>query len=176
MSRLEPYKKVELVVDVFNEHKDLNLIIVGEGTEKERLEQMAGENIKFLGRMNDQELAKLYSEAEALIMPQEEDFGYAALEAQFFGRPVIAYGKGGAVETVIDAKTGIFFDKQTEESLAQALERFKRISYNLRCQTKVGGKINVQRFGKVGFVNSIKGLIISKLKCQMSNPQLKTQN
>ncbi|MDH7476427.1 MAG: glycosyltransferase [Microgenomates group bacterium] len=146
VSRLEPYKKVDLAVNVFNKRKDLNLIIVGEGTEKEKLKQIAGENIKFLGKATNEELAKLYSEAEALIMPQEEDFGYVALEAQFFGCPVIAFKKGGAVETVSEGKTGIFFDHQNEKSLSQALERFKTMSYNLRYQTVKTGRENTENF------------------------------
>jgi len=110
VSRLEPYKQVELAVKVFNKRPNHKLIIVGEGSEKTKLKNMAKKNIAFVSHLTDKELAKLYVSAEGLIMPQEEDFGYVSLEAQFFGCPVISYKKGGAKETVVDKTTGIFFE------------------------------------------------------------------
>ncbi len=111
ISRLEPYKKVDLVVKVFNKLKDV-LVIVGEGSQEKKLKKMAGKSVVFLSKLSDVELGSFYTNAQALIMPQEEDFGYVSLEAQFFGCPVIAYKRGGATETVIDGKTGIFFNRQ----------------------------------------------------------------
>jgi len=95
VSRLESYKRVDLAIDVFNENGE-TLVIVGEGTEIKKLKRRASSNIYFFSQLSDQELGWLYANAQALIMPQEEDFGYTALEAQFFGCPVIAYKKGGA--------------------------------------------------------------------------------
>ncbi len=114
VSRLEPYKKIDLAVKVFNRLKD-NLIIVGEGSEENNLRRISGKNIIFLSKLTDQDLALLYSNAEALIMPQEEDFGLVSLEAQFFGCPMISYKKGGALETVTEGKTGIFSKEQSEK-------------------------------------------------------------
>ena len=156
VSRLEPYKKVDLVVQSFNRLKS-NLIIVGEGTEKNKLEQMTGNNITFLSKLSDVELGNLYSNAQALIMPQEEDLGYVSIEAQFFGCPIIAYIKGGASETVVNGKTGIFFSNQNEKSLRKAIERFDKIKYNLRKELmKFRGKnlegFDVKKF-KVKFNN-----------------------
>lgn len=153
VSRLEPYKKVDLVIKVFNK---LNkpLIIVGEGSEEKKLKKMAGKSIIFLSKQSDVELGSLYTNAQALIMPQEEDFGLVSLEAQFFGCPVIAYGKGGATETVIDGKTGIFFNRQKEINLVEAIERFSKIKYNLNNKTKKYGMQNIERFGKEKFVGS----------------------
>jgi glycosyltransferase involved in cell wall biosynthesis len=115
---------------------------------------MAGKNIIFLSRLSDVELSNLYTNVKALIMPQEEDFGYAALEAQHFGCPIIAYKKGGATETVIDGKTGIFFLSQTEKSLIQTIERFDKIGYNLRKNVKLFGMQNLKKFSKNFFIDN----------------------
>ncbi len=151
VSRLEPYKKIDLAINVFNK-LNKKLIIVGKGSRSDELKQLAGDNITFLSGLSDAELGDLYSNAQALIMPQEEDFGYIALEAQFFGCPVIAYKKGGAKETIIDGKTGIFFTDQTGQSLKRAVERFDKIKYNLRKNTAKFGIINIDKFSKEKFI------------------------
>ena len=158
VSRLEQYKKVGLVVKVFNKLNDI-LIVVGEGTEGTKLKKMMGKNIILLSKLSDVELGIFYSNAQALIMPQEEDFGYVSLEAQFFGCPVIAYKKGGVTETVIDGKTGIFFNRQEEVSLRRAIERFSRIEYNLRKNVLEFGLVNIDRFSKKKFIDKFKQLI-----------------
>lgn len=167
VSRLEQYKKVDLAIKVFNK---LNkpLVIVGEGSQEERLKQIAGKNINFLSKLTDAELGSLYSNAQALIMTQEEDFGYVSLEAQFFGCPVIAYKKGGAVETVDYGKTGIFFLPQTESGLRRAIERFGKIKYNLRNRTTRFGISNIEKFDKKVFEKKFSNIInqISKSKDQ----------
>lgn len=129
VSRLEPYKKIDLAIKVFNKRKE-TLVIVGKGTELQTLKKLAGNTIVFLQDVSDENLAWLYSNAKAYIMPQEEDFGYASIEAQFFGCPVVAFGKGGALETVLEGKTGLFFEHQTETSLHNALERLEAAFYN----------------------------------------------
>jgi len=145
VSRLEQYKKIDLAIKLFNKLNKL-LVIVGEGSQEDRLKQLAGKNITFLSKLSDVELGSLYSNAQALVMPQEEDFGYGSLEAQFFGCPLIAYKKGGAVETVVEGKTGIFFLPQTESGLRRAIERFDKIKYNLRNRTTKFGTRNIERF------------------------------
>jgi glycosyltransferase involved in cell wall biosynthesis len=147
VSRLEPYKKVDLVIKVFNKLDDV-LIIIGEGTEEKKLKNMAGKKIIFLSKLSDDELGIFYSNAQALIIPQEEDFGYVSIEAQFFGCPVIAYKKGGATETIRDGKTGIFFANQNERSLRKAIERFNKIKYNLKKSVLKFGLKNMERFDK----------------------------
>jgi len=159
VSRLEPYKKVDLVINAFNKKPNLNLIIVGQGSEEKRLKQMAKKNITFLPYLSDSELGQLYASAEALVMPQEEDFGYVSLEAQFFGCPVIAYRKGGGEETVIENITGIFFNDQNQESLVVALERFGKLSYNLKQSTKVNGPKQGQKFNRGNFEKKFLDLI-----------------
>lgn len=159
VSRLESYKKVDLVIKVFNNRKE-NLVIVGEGSEETKLKKIARRHIVFLKKLTDEELAYLYSNASALIMPQEEDFGYVSLEAQFFGTPVLAYKKGGATETVSDGKTGLFFEDQTESSLNQLIDQFNQISNRLKRQTLKMGLANVKKFDKIYFTDQFKKLMI----------------
>lgn len=131
VGRLVKYKKVDLLVATFNELK-LPLVIVGVGSELNKLKFKAKSNIKFLGQISDQELAKVYQNALGFLMPQEEDFGITSVEAQSFGVPVIAYKKGGVLDTVIDGKTGIFFNEQNKASLSSAIAKFDNLSFNRR--------------------------------------------
>jgi glycosyltransferase involved in cell wall biosynthesis len=128
-SRLEPYKKIETVIEAFNE-LDKTLKIAGTGTDLERLKAMAGANIEFLGRVTDEELRKYYSEAQAFIFPAEEDAGIMPLEAQACGTPVVALGKGGALETIKQGITGEFFSEQSAESLRAVVNNFDSSKYN----------------------------------------------
>lgn len=146
VSRLEPYKKVDLVIETFNKMPHKNLVIVGSGTQKAYLNNFANKNIKFFEDISDEELGFLYSKAEALIMPQEEDFGYVSIEAQYFGCPVLSYGKGGATETVVSGKTGVFFNKQTVESLSNAIAEFAPGKYNLKGSSDYLKKFSAQKF------------------------------
>jgi len=120
---LNPYKRVDVAVEAFN-RLGMPLVVIGDGPEQEILQERAADNVTFLGKVPDDEIASWYSRCRAFVMPQEEDFGIAPLEAQACGRPVIAYHAGGALETVVDGGTGIFFDAQTPESLIEALGRF----------------------------------------------------
>ncbi len=158
VSRLEPYKRVDIAVQTFNRLGTL-LVIVGQGSEEKRLKSAARKNVQFIPYVSDNELAFLYSHATALIMPQEEDFGYVSLEAQFFGCPVVAYDKGGAKETVVDGQTGLFFSEQSVPSLGEALERFKLMSYNLKASTKKYGCNQVALFSKKKFSDQFSQVI-----------------
>lgn len=124
--RLAPYKRVDMVIEAFKK-LDKKLKIFGDGVDLERLKVIAAgsKNIEFLGRVNDEEKTELYRKCQAFINPQEEDFGITVVEAMASGRPVVAYKKGGAMETVIEGKTGIFFKEQTAESLVEAINQFK---------------------------------------------------
>ena len=128
-SRIEPYKKIELVIRAFND-LGLPLKVAGSGTDSGRLRKLARSNIEFLGRISDEELRQRYSEALAFIFPAEEDAGIMPLEAQSCGTPVIAYRAGGALETVKESITGEFFSQQTPEALKTKLETFDPKKYN----------------------------------------------
>jgi glycosyltransferase involved in cell wall biosynthesis len=129
VSRLVPYKKVELAVKSFNQLK-LPLKVIGKGSLKAKLQRMAESNIEFLGQVTDKQLVNYYHNCRALVMPQEEDFGIVSLEAQAAGRPVIAYAEGGAADTVVVNKTGILFKTQTVSALVSAVESFKKKTFS----------------------------------------------
>ncbi len=123
VSRLIPYKRIDLAVEAFN-MLGLPLRIIGDGRDRARLEAMANANIEFLGRLPDQQVGEYLSQCRAFVFPGEEDFGIAPLEAQAAGRPVIAYAGGGALETVVEGVTGLFFRQSAAESLAEAVSIF----------------------------------------------------
>lgn len=145
VSRLVPYKKVDLAIRVFNK-LNLPLIIVGTGSEEKKLKRLAGKNIEFTGQVTDEKLIKYYLGARALIMPQEEDFGLVAVEAQGFGVPVIAFRKGGSVDTVIDGKTGFLFDNQTVHSLENIVKKFDKWHFNKEELVTNAGRFSKKRF------------------------------
>ncbi len=124
VSRLVPYKRLDLAVHAFTQ-LGLPLHIIGAGREEQRLKRMAGKNVKFLGRLSDAEVRQHLARCRALIFPGEEDFGLTLVEAQASGRPVIAYGAGGALASVADGVTGTFFHEQTPEALAEAVRGFR---------------------------------------------------
>lgn len=129
VSRLVPYKKIDLAIKVFNK-LGLPLKIVGTGIEENRLKRMAKSNIELLGYLTDKELVEYYKGCRAFIFPGIEDFGLTVIEAQSFGKSVIAFRAGGAQESIIDGKTGIFFEVQSEKSLEDTILKFQKISFN----------------------------------------------
>ena len=143
--RFEPYKRLDLVIDTFND-LGLPLVVSGSGSEFDKYKHRKYSNIKFIEKPTDTELSKLYSNAKVFLMPQEEDFGITSVEVQSFGVPVIAYRKGGALDTVIDGKTGVFFDNQNNESLKQAIAKFDKIVFNHKYLIN-----NVKNFSKETF-------------------------
>ncbi|VAX22050.1 Glycosyltransferase [hydrothermal vent metagenome] len=131
VSAFAPYKKIDLAIKVFNE-RDERLLIVGDGEDRARLKAMAGPTIQFEKPVSRERLRELYSNATALIYPGEEDFGIIPVEAMACGTPVIAYGRGGALETVVPLRdsftekpTGVYFDSQTVDSLSAAIDKFE---------------------------------------------------
>lgn len=155
VSAFVPYKKVDLVIETFNS-LDRPLMIVGGGPMEEIYRALRrSPRINFLGAVPDRELKILMNEAKALIFPTEEDFGIVPLEAQACGTPVIAYGKGGALESV---KTGLFFDDQTPESLKEAVLRFESLDFD---RTQIPAKIS--GFGKETFKQRVKAFADAQL-------------
>ena len=131
VSRFVPYKRIDLAVQACKE-LGKKLVIIGDGTERQKLEDIAksADNIVFLGKQPDEVVKKYMSECKALLFPGLEDFGIVPVEAQACGRPVIAYGRGGVLDTVIDGKTGIFFKEQTVESLKEAILKFETMKFD----------------------------------------------
>jgi glycosyltransferase involved in cell wall biosynthesis len=126
VSALVPYKRIELAVSAFSRLKR-PLWIVGDGPERERLAKAAGPSVRFLGNVPEAELPRLYASARFFVLPGEEDFGIAAVEAQAAGRPVLALGRGGALETVVDEETGVFFGQPTVEALLEGVAAVDRL-------------------------------------------------
>jgi glycosyltransferase involved in cell wall biosynthesis len=126
IGQMIPYKQVGIAIRAFNQ-LGKRLVVIGEGKEREALGRLAGPNITFLDRVDDTVLRDHYARCRALVFTAEEDFGIVPLEAMAAGKPVIAYGKGGALETVVPGRTGVLFPQQTPESLIEAVHRFERI-------------------------------------------------
>lgn len=124
VSRLVPYKRIDLAVQAFNQ-LGLPLVIAGDGRDRARLEALAKPNVKFLGRVSDAAQHDLFARCRAFIFPGEEDFGIAPLEANACGKPVIAYAAGGALETVVEGVTGEFFNAPSVASIAQTISTFE---------------------------------------------------
>jgi len=127
MSRLVPYKRMDLIVKAFTEMPDKELVLIGDGPEARALERMAGPNVTLLGYQPDDAVTHYMERARAFVFAAEEDFGICPVEAQACGTPVIAYGRGGAQETVVPGETGVFFPEQTVEHLKAAVDEFERI-------------------------------------------------
>lgn len=125
-SRFVPYKRVDLLVEAFGRMPDKKLVVIGDGPEEAKIRKMAKKNIELLGYVTREELAKIFSKAKAYVFGAEEDFGIGVIEAQSAGLPVIAFGKGGSLETVIEGKTGLFFAEPTALSLIEAIQLFEK--------------------------------------------------
>ena len=158
VSRLTPYKRVDLAIQAFNK-LGFPLYIIGTGNQEARLRRMAKPNIKFLGEMGNKKLSYYYEHGQALIYPQEEDFGITAVEAQAHGMPVIAYKAGGALDTVIDGVTGVFFSRQEVDSLVASVAQFNRAGFNRSRLVK-----NAKRFSKARFKKGFKKIVYGDFK------------
>lgn len=129
VSRLIPYKRIDLAIEACS-RLHLPLVVIGGGRDEERLRKLAGPTVRFLGKLSDDEVLHYFSHCRAFLFPGEEDFGITPLEAQAAGRPVIAYGAGGALASVIEGVTGTFFRQQTVESLMEVLATFDERRYD----------------------------------------------
>lgn len=142
---LVPYKKIDLALTAYA-HLNRRLKVVGTGTEMARLRALASPNVEFLGWQSDEQLLELYRQCRLLVFPGEEDFGIVPLEVQACGRPVVAYGRGGALETVVDGVSGVFFAQQTPEALREAIDRASTIAWDRQTIRAHAENFGVQRF------------------------------
>lgn len=147
LSRLVPHKRIDIIIEAFSRLR-LPLKIIGDGPQRRKLQRQATPNIEFLGFQSEEAVTELLGKARAFVCAAEEDFGIAIVEAQAAGCPVIVYGGGGALETVIEGETGLFFPEQSVESVIQAVRQFEETAQCFRAEAIVE---NAQRFGKGRF-------------------------
>jgi glycosyltransferase involved in cell wall biosynthesis len=155
VSRLVSHKRVDLAVRACRE-LGRRLVVVGDGPELEALRALGGDQVTFAGFVDRPSLVDLYAGCRALLFCSEEDYGLAPIEAQASGRPVIAYGAGGALETVIDGQSGIFFGEQTTDSLVAAILRFERQSFD-----PVRVRDSVARFDVEPFTRHVRNFVLA---------------
>lgn len=159
VAALEPYKRTDLVINAANRAR-FRLRIAGDGTQRRRLQSIAGPTVQMLGRVSDRELVELYRRARGLIFPQVEDFGIIAVEAQAAGCPVIAYAGGGALETVTE-RTGVFFERHDPDAIVDAIREFERRTIDAgSCQS------NAIRFSEEVFDQSIQAHVARLLNAR----------
>ena len=159
-SRMVPYKKIDLIVEAFSQMPDKKLIVIGDGPELKKIQSKAGTNVILMGYQNNDVLKDYMQRAKAFVFAAEEDFGIIPVEAQACGTPVIAFGKGGALETIENGRTGIFFDTQTSESIIEAVNKFESSNdfdpYYIRR--------NAERFSPERFRNEFQAIVDTEIK------------
>ncbi len=157
VSALVPYKRLDLAVAACRQ-AGMPLRIIGDGPDRDRLQTFAGPAVQFLGRCSNEEIRDEYRGALAVLLPGEEDFGIVPVEAQACGRPVVALGRGGALETVIDGETGIFFEEPVADSLVEALERLRTMRFD-------GDRIrrHAEQFSRERHADSMRAVIAETL-------------
>jgi glycosyltransferase involved in cell wall biosynthesis len=156
VSRLIPYKRIDLAVAALSRLKR-RLVVVGEGRDRPQLEALAGPTVEFKGRLPWAEVTALMANCRAFIFPGFEDFGISPLEAQAAGRPVIAFARGGALDTVIEGETGLFFHEQSVEALVAAIERFEQSVFD-----PAAARTNAERFSNERFRQELTAFIEAK--------------
>lgn len=155
-SRLVPYKRIDLVIESFNAMPDKKLVVIGDGPELPKLQKLAGPNVKVMGWQPNDVMRDHLQRAKAFVFGGEEDFGIILLEAQACGTPVIAYGRGGALETVVENKTGLFFDQQSVESMKETVTEFETRTWDAHTCRKHSEKFSATHF-RDSFQNFVEG-------------------
>ena len=157
-SRMVPYKRIDLIVETFSQMPEKRLVVIGEGPDFKKIKAKAGKNVELLGYQSFEVLKDHMQRAKAFVFAAEEDFGITPVEAQACGTPVIAYGKGGSLETVTP-ETGIFFRSQTCESLQQAVQDFEASIHTFDSSAI---RANAERFSKQNFLHNMKTFVENK--------------
>ncbi len=160
-SRMVPYKKIDLIVQAFSQMPDKRLIVIGDGPDFRKVKQIAGKNIELLGFQPFKELKKYMEKAKAFVFAADEDFGIVPVEAQACGVPVIAFGKGGVLETVIENETGVFFKEQNSQSLIEAINTFEK---NIDQFDATIIRRNAERFSQLKFREEYSDFVNNKYK------------
>ena len=162
-SRLVPYKRIDLIVDAFNEMPDKKLVVIGDGSEMDKIKSKAEKNIEILGYQPNNIMQEHMKNAKAFVFAAEEDFGITPVEAQACGTPVIAFGKGGVLETInsIDniKPTGIFFDEQNPKSIIESVKKFESLQGIFE---PVECRRNAEKFSEERFRNEINAYVRDK--------------
>ena len=156
-SRMVPYKKMDIIVEAFSKMPEKKLIVIGDGPEMNKIKSKASKNIEILGHVSYDVLLKTMQKAKAFVFAAEEDFGIIPVEAQACGTPVIAFGKGGALETVSNLKSGIFFNEQKPQSIIETVLKFEKIDFDSEIVRK-----NSEKFSKERFEREFKEYVASK--------------
>ena len=159
-SRMVPYKKIDLIVEAFSRMMDKKLVVIGEGPELKKIKRMATKNIEIVGYQPFYKLKEYMKNARAFIFAAIEDFGIMPVEAQASGTPVIAYGRGGTCETVINDKTGIFFYNQNSDSIVEAVDKFERVEHRFDPNNL---RKNALKFGRDNFIKKYKIFVDSAI-------------
>jgi len=164
MSRMVPYKRIPLIVEAFAAMPDRHLLVIGDGPDMDKVRQCATPNVTIMGRQPDEVLIEKLQRAKAFVFAAEEDFGIAPLEAQACGTPVIAFGKGGALETISDGsktpRTGVFFSEQSTQSICAAVDTLDRVLHEItprQCRT------NAERFSAERFQHEVQALVVDAM-------------
>jgi glycosyltransferase involved in cell wall biosynthesis len=145
-SRMVPYKRIDLIVEAFSKMPDRRLIVVGDGPEMEKIRAKALPNVTFTGHESNERLCRHMQLAKAFLFAAEEDFGIAPVEAMACGTPVIAFNRGGVVESVVDGETGLFFTEQSAASIVDAVNRFEQKNWSAKACRLQSEKFSSQRF------------------------------
>lgn len=159
-SRFVPYKKIDLIAEAFSKMPDKKLLIIGEGSDEQKIKSMCSRNIEMLGYKEADELSNYMQKAAAFVFAAEEDFGISVIEALSCGTPVIALNRGGTAETIADGKYGIHFPEQTAESIIQAVEKFEKSKSNFDSHTLSN---YAKQFDRKVFEERIEAFV--KIKC-----------
>jgi glycosyltransferase involved in cell wall biosynthesis len=159
-SRMVPYKKMDIIVKAFSQMPDKKLVVIGAGPDLPKIQKLASKNVQVLGYQPFEVLKDYMERAKAFVFAAEEDFGITPVEAQACGTPVIAYGKGGALETIIENETGIFFYEQSAEAIIKSILSFEKISTTFKKEIIVAHAAN---FSPHIFAQKIKEFVAQKL-------------
>jgi glycosyltransferase involved in cell wall biosynthesis len=170
-SRMVPYKRIDLIVKAFSQTPERRLVVIGDGPDMKKIKAVAGDNVTILGHQPFDVLVDHLQRARAFVFAAEEDFGISVVEAQACGTPVVAFGRGGALESVLglprERPTGVFFKEQTAESLLEAVDRFEKYSglFDARQCRK-----NAERFSSERFKTALTSFIEDRLPDNLNDP------